>query len=172
MHNFICGDQNRAKRGKSWALSRWQETKCPNERKKKKSKWLPRVRLFFSDCPDWGDFKTLAFDSFSCIIDIFQAEANGKKRQQFVFFSLIRISWSLLERGEKKMHPDTIAWVIGFGCRYVADMYQIISRISTWFFAKVRHWLEGLQVKGEDVNYLLKWAGSIFVLFRKLRKLQ
>lgn len=36
MHNFIRGDQNRAKRGKSWALSRWQETKCPNERKKKK----------------------------------------------------------------------------------------------------------------------------------------
>lgn len=37
MHNFIRGDQNRAKRGKSWALSRWQETKGPNERKKKAS---------------------------------------------------------------------------------------------------------------------------------------
>lgn len=154
MHNFIRGDQNRAKRGKSWALS----------------KWLPRVRLFFSDCPDWGDFKTLAFDSFSCIIDIFQAEANGKKRQPFVFFSLIRISWSLLERGEKKMHPDTIAWVIGFGCRYVADMYQIISRISTWFFAKVGHWLEGLQVKGEDVNYLLKWFRKYFSFIQKAEK--
>lgn len=147
------------------------DCKKQNVLMKEKKQVIARLRLFFGDCPDWGDSKTLAFDSFPCIIDIFQAEANGKKRQQFVFFSLIRISWSMLERG-KRLHLDTIAWVIGFGCCYVAHMYQIISRISTWFFPIVRHSLEGLQVKGEDVNYLLKWAGSIFLSSRKLRKLQ